>query len=115
MKNVQVIDGADNAVYDIFEIGDGDFAELFPQGQDVTFIEDLEERVPKARLSAICEAMWAHRVRKNDAMGIHGVMKRRSTPTAPGSGNSGAQRRAPLVRSLPLPAQFRVQRPALAL
>lgn len=74
MKNVQVIDGADNAVYDVFEIGDGDFAELFPQGQDVTFIEDLEERIPKARLSAICETMWAHRVRKIDAMGIHGLI-----------------------------------------
>ena len=41
MKNIMVVDGAENCVYDIFATPDDDFALIFPDGTDVAFIEDL--------------------------------------------------------------------------
>lgn len=38
MRNIQVIDGAINAVYDIFCAADEAFDLIFPSGQDVAFI-----------------------------------------------------------------------------
>jgi hypothetical protein len=44
MKNIQVIDGANNAVYDIFAATDEEFTLIFPEGQDVAFIEEVLAR-----------------------------------------------------------------------
>jgi hypothetical protein len=35
MKNIQVVDGADDCVYDIFAAADEEFGRIFPPGQDV--------------------------------------------------------------------------------
>lgn len=35
MKNIQVIDGADNCTYDIFAIDDADYRVIFPGGRGV--------------------------------------------------------------------------------
>ena len=46
MKNVQVIDGADNCTYSIYAFTDGEFLKIFPAArQDVEFIEDVLERL----------------------------------------------------------------------
>ena len=46
MKNVQVIDGADNCTYDIYQFTDEEFAVVFPgDGQDVEFAEELYDRL----------------------------------------------------------------------
>ncbi|WP_427501686.1 hypothetical protein ACQE3E_23720 (plasmid) [Methylomonas sp. MED-D] len=47
MKNIQVIDGAANSVYDIFAATDDEFALIFPEGQDVSFIEEVMARGPE--------------------------------------------------------------------
>ena len=42
MKNIQVIDGAENCTYDIYSINDKDFKIIFPgKTQDVEFADDL--------------------------------------------------------------------------
>ena len=46
MKNVQIIDRADNATYSVFEFTDDEFLAIFPEsGQDIEFIEDVIERL----------------------------------------------------------------------
>jgi len=44
MKNIQVIDGALNAVYDIFAATNADFALIFAPGEDVAFIDEVVAR-----------------------------------------------------------------------
>ena len=44
MKNIMIIDGAENCVYDVFGVPDDDFVLIFPDGTDVAFIEDVVRR-----------------------------------------------------------------------
>ncbi len=44
MKNIMIIDGAENCVYDIFAAPDDDFALIFLEGTDIALIEDIERR-----------------------------------------------------------------------
>ncbi len=41
MKNIQVIDGALNSVHDIFSVTDEEFSLIFPDGQDIAFIDEV--------------------------------------------------------------------------
>ena len=52
VKNIQVIDGALNAVYDIFQATDEEFALIFPPGQDIAFIDEVIAREVHAELDA---------------------------------------------------------------
>lgn len=74
MKNIQVIDGAENSVYDIFAATDEEFALIFPEGQDVGFIEEVMARGPERELDEAFTRIWKRRVSKRDAMGIHGIL-----------------------------------------
>ncbi len=74
MKNIQVIDGAANCVYDIFAATDDEFNLVFPNGQDIAFIDEVMARGPEELLDAAFSRIWARPVRKVDAMGIHGVI-----------------------------------------
>ena len=74
MKNIQVIDGADNAVYDIFSATDEEFALIFPHGQDIAFINEVIARGRKIELDEAFGRIWKRRIQKRDAMGIHGVL-----------------------------------------
>ena len=74
MKNIQVIDGADNCVYDIFAASDEEFAEIFPAGQDIAFIDDVYARGNSQRLDQAFNAIWTRRISKRDAVGIHGIL-----------------------------------------
>jgi hypothetical protein len=75
MKNVQVIDGAVNCVYDIFAATDQEFALIFPDGHDIAFIDEVYARgVDEAALNSAFEALWKRRVVKAQAMGIHGQL-----------------------------------------
>lgn len=40
VKNIQVIDGADNCTYNIYAATEEEFDDIFPNGADVEFIED---------------------------------------------------------------------------
>lgn len=74
MKNIQVIDGAVNSVYDIFQATDEEFSLIYPPGEDVAFIDEVYERGPGVELSAAFERIWTRRIPKRDAMGIHGLL-----------------------------------------
>ena len=45
MKNIQVIDDAINCTYDIFKVEESDFYEIFPDGNDIEFEDDLFNRL----------------------------------------------------------------------
>jgi hypothetical protein len=74
MKNIQVIDGADNCVYDIFAATDEEFGLIFPPGQDVGFIDEVIARSPADELDAAFSRIWQRPVRKSQAMGVHGII-----------------------------------------
>ena len=74
MKNIQVIDGAENCLYDIFAATDEEFAAIFPDGTDIAFIDEVVSRDKKWDLDSIFSNIWARPVRKVDAMGIHGLL-----------------------------------------
>lgn len=74
MKNIQVIDGAENCVYDIFQATEAEFALIFPLGQDIAFIDEVMTRGPADALDVAFAKIWERRIRKSDANGIHGVL-----------------------------------------
>jgi hypothetical protein len=74
MKNIQVFDGAENSVYDIFGASEDDFALIFPDGQDVAFLDEVLARGPEQELEDAFKRIWQHRVVKRDAMGVHGLL-----------------------------------------
>lgn len=74
MKNIQIIDGADNCVYDIFSATDGEFALIFADGTDVAFIDEVYAKGDRKLLDAAFDNIWKRRVKKSDAKGIHGTI-----------------------------------------
>ena len=75
MKNIQIIDGANNCSYDIFAMTDEEFSTLFPApGQNIEFIEDAINRVGDDELGAIMRNVWKRPVEKSDVRGIHGTV-----------------------------------------
>ncbi len=70
MRNVQVIDGADNCTFSLFQLTDEEFALVFPgDGQDIQFAEELTSAAKRALLAA-----WERPIRKSDAVGLHGTL-----------------------------------------
>lgn len=74
MKNIQIFDGALNAVYDIFAATDEEFALIFSPGTDVAFIDEVYKQQSAEVLDAAFTAIWERRVPKIQAMGIHGIL-----------------------------------------
>jgi hypothetical protein len=74
VKNIQIIDGAENCVYDIFGSTDDEFALIFPDEQDIAFIDEVYSRGNSAELDCAFENIWKRRIAKRDAMGIHGIL-----------------------------------------
>lgn len=76
MKNIQVIDGARNSVYDIFSASEAEFNLIFGSGEDIAFIEDVfkKHRTKKKKLQTALSRIWKRRIAKRDAMGIHGLL-----------------------------------------
>lgn len=74
MKNIQVIDGAMNAKYDVFEATDEEFALIFPNDTDVEFIEDLIARLGEDVADRILGPIWFRRADKRTICGIHGTL-----------------------------------------
>ena len=70
MKNILVIDGALNCVYDIFQASDEDFLQVFGKSADVAFAEDFEGRED---LRPVFERLWKRRIPKLQVQGIHGI------------------------------------------
>jgi hypothetical protein len=74
MKNIQIIDGAENATFSIFQATDEEFAEIFPNGQDMELSEDFQDRVGEERAHAVLTPIWERPILKRDAQGIHGTL-----------------------------------------
>ena len=75
MKNIQVIDGAQNCVYDIFAATEEEFSLIFPAGQDVAFIDEVyKPGCDEAELNRAFNAIWGRRLAKPEAIGIHGML-----------------------------------------
>ncbi len=74
VKNVQIIDAAINSAYCIYAATDPEFAEIFPNEQDIEFSEDLFKRLGKKRAARIIAAMWNRPVSKKTVRGIHGTL-----------------------------------------
>jgi hypothetical protein len=74
MRNIQVIDDAENSVYDIFSATDDEFSLIFPDGKDIAFIDEVYSRGNSAELDCAFENIWKRRIAKRDAMGIRGIL-----------------------------------------
>lgn len=75
MKNIQVIDAAENCVYSIFQTEDSVFRKLFPkEGQDIEFIEDVLERMNEKEIAQMMASVWSNRIEKKNVSGIHGTL-----------------------------------------
>ncbi|HET7833855.1 MAG TPA: hypothetical protein VFK88_12915 [Gallionella sp.] len=74
MKNIQVIDGAINCVYDIFAATDEEFDLIFPGDTDIAFIDEVYARGDEAPLNEAFQNIWQRRIKKSTAHGIHGIL-----------------------------------------
>ncbi len=74
MKNIQVIDGADNCTYDIFAVSDKDFKLIFPGDRDIEFVKDFVKRVGGEKSHKILSKAWKNWVNKKEVNGIHGTL-----------------------------------------
>lgn len=74
MKNIQIIDGAQNCVYDIFAATAEEFALVFPEGTDIAFIGEVYEKGDSQVLDAAFNKIWKRPVKKSQVQGIHGIL-----------------------------------------
>ncbi len=74
MKNIQIIDGALNATFSIFQATEEEFVRIFPDGQDMELAEDFIARVGEDRAGAILNLVWERPILKRDAQGVHGTL-----------------------------------------
>ena len=74
MKNIQMIDGAANATFSVFQATDEEFEALFPNDQDIEFIEDFIERAGDDGAGVVLDPIWDRPILKRDAQGIHGTL-----------------------------------------
>jgi len=61
MKNIQIIDGAVNSVYDIFQATEDEFAVIFPDGTDVAFSDEIYDGGDEQSLIALFTKIWQRR------------------------------------------------------
>jgi hypothetical protein len=57
MKNIQIIDGAQNCTYSLFAATNREFAALFPNDEDVAFPDEVFRRLGKRRAAQIFSAL----------------------------------------------------------
>lgn len=74
MKNIQIIEGAENCVYDVFAATDEEFSVIFPPSQDVAFIDEVYGRGDRSKLNKALSLLSTRRLRKCDVQGILGIL-----------------------------------------
>lgn len=74
MQNIPVIDGTVNRVNDIFAATEVKFDLIFPECQDIAFIDEAYQLSHAEELDAAFNRIWSRRVEKRDAMRIHGLL-----------------------------------------
>jgi len=73
MKNIQVIDGAINSIYEIYEVSDDIFQEIFPGNINVAFADDVREKIEIKFGNKFWDEFYRKRVKKEKVRGIHGT------------------------------------------
>jgi len=71
---VQIIDGATNATFSIFQATDQEHAAIFPDGRDMELVEDLIARLGEKEASRVLTPLWTRPILKRDAFGVHGTL-----------------------------------------
>ncbi|MET3590920.1 hypothetical protein ABID26_000299 [Mesorhizobium shonense] len=74
MKNIQIIDGALNATFSVFQATDEEFAAIYPGERDMELAEDLFERLGDEEANRVLIPLWTRPVLKRYALGIHGTL-----------------------------------------
>ncbi len=75
MKNIQIIDGADNATFSIFQATEEEFELIFPRlGQDLEVAETAYKRLGKKKAGEVFGAIWKRPILKPDVNGLHGTL-----------------------------------------
>jgi len=74
MKHIQVIDSADNCVYDVFAATDVEFSLIFQSGTDIAFIDEVYANGDEDLLDQAFESIWKRRLEKRSVQGIHGLL-----------------------------------------
>lgn len=74
MKNIQIVDGAVNATFSVFQATDEEFAAVFPDGRDIELIEDLIDRLGQDAAGSVLTPIWGRPILKRDALGVHGTL-----------------------------------------
>jgi hypothetical protein len=74
MKNIQIIDGAVNATFSVFQATEEEFAAIFPDGRDMELIEDLIERLGDETAGSVLAPLWNRPILKREVIGIHGTL-----------------------------------------
>ena len=73
MKNIQVIDGAQNCVYDIFAATDEEFAMISTRNRHCLYCE-IYANGDNSLLDAAFENIWQRPIKKAEAEGIQGTI-----------------------------------------
>ena len=75
MKNIQIIDGALNCTFSLFQATDEEFILLFPEPrQDIQYAGDLASLPGQDEVQTALRQIWQRPVRKQDVRGIHGTL-----------------------------------------
>jgi hypothetical protein len=75
MKNVQVIDSADNCTFPIFQFTEAQYILIFSNfGQDIAFIEEVTDRLSDDEMLAAFSDVWDRPVDKYEIVGLHGTL-----------------------------------------
>jgi hypothetical protein len=82
VKNIMVIDGAENCVYDIVATPDDDFALIFPEATDIALIEDIERRADAELVFEALKRTWSNGIAKAKRSALTGSCSTSCTPSA---------------------------------
>ena len=74
MKNIQIIDGAANATFSLFQATEAEFDAIFPNGSEMELIEEVCERLGDDEAGRVIGPIWDRPVLKRHAAGIHGTL-----------------------------------------
>lgn len=59
MKNIQIIDGASNATFSVFQATEQEYGAIFPDGRDMELIEDLIFRLGNDEAGRVPGSVWS--------------------------------------------------------
>lgn len=74
MKNIQVIDGAANSIFEIYQVPNDLFDILFPNSTDIAFVDEIDKDDETREGKRFWNMVYQHPVNKKRVAGIHGTL-----------------------------------------